>query len=138
MPKKIECNIKDQVKYSVNPCSISYSLKSLNKSEDFSHVQELIEDQQYKTFKCRSANFQTEDTVRMKVREFLVEIELMDSSLESAFNKKEEAYSLKITKGKALIQARHYVGFVRALETFLQSITCNRHSKDCFMLALPI
>lgn len=32
----------------------------------------------------------------------------------------------------------HYVGFVRALETFLQSITCNKKSKECYMLALPI
>lgn len=44
----------------------------------------------------------------------------------------------EINADGAILKADTYVGFVRALETLMQSITCNKRSKKCTMSYLPI
>ena len=46
---------------------------------------------------------------------------------------------MDIKAGEAKLKADHYVGFVHALETFIQSIECGKFSvKKCAMKKLPI
>lgn len=70
----------------------------------------------YKTFKCRSIRFGSADLNKLDAgAEMIVEIEIIDPTLKSAFTTKEESYSLKIARDKSTIQAKHYVGFVWGL-----------------------
>ena len=46
---------------------------------------------------------------------------------------------MSINKDETTINSDHYVGFVHALETFYQSITCDKlHITNCSMIKLPI
>lgn len=71
--------------------------------------------------------------------DYIVNIDVTDPKLQSAFATKDEAYRIKIDKQEAQINAEKYVGFVHALETFMQSITCDKyHVTNCSMIKLPI
>lgn len=51
-------------KQEINPCSMLFILKLLTKPKSVSHFGELIEDQMYKTFKCRSIHFGYADSIK--------------------------------------------------------------------------
>lgn len=64
---------------------------------------------------------------------------MTNPKLQSFTKTTEEAYSISIQEGKAEIKAHFYVGFVRALETLMQSVTCDKyHVRNCEMVKLPI
>ena len=66
-------------------------------------------------------------------------INVEDPKLQSAFETKDEAYKIVIARDGTTINAPKYVGFVHALETFMQSITCDKyHITNCSMIKLPI
>jgi hexosaminidase len=68
-----------------------------------------------------------------------VEIQVQDPTLKSAFTVKEEAYEAHINENNTILKADHYVGFVHALETFLQAIECPRYkTKNCELKHLPL
>lgn len=69
---------------------------------------------------------------------YIVEISVEDIKLRSVYTTEEEKYSLDVEENNAEIHAGTYVGFVRGLETFLQTFTCNKRSKNCSMAYLPI
>jgi N-acetyl-beta-hexosaminidase len=94
-----------------------------------------------KSFKCNIPNYVVTPTLKASLIgfSFKVEASILDPELRSVFTVEEEAYELNINQNDAQIEAKTYVGFVRALETFLQSIQCPRHKvKGCEIPNLPI
>ena len=146
MPNKLSCDIANNVERKFeDPCSILYSIQGDNSKQDFSHFIELIEHQQYKSFGCHVAHtvFVNQgkplESFKLIGFDYVVTVEVGDPALASVFTTKEEAYHLTITKSDAHISAKKYVGFVRGLETFMQSITCDKyHVTNCSMIKLPI
>jgi len=71
---------------------------------------------------------------------YTVEINIQDPSLKSAFTLEEESYKLAVDTKKATITAGTYVGFVRGIETFSQTVQCNqtRGQLTCELKNLPI
>ena len=65
-------------------------------------------------------------------------IDVVNPELKSSFKTNEEKYTAEITSEGAKLKSDTYVGFVRALETFMQSITCNKKATKCSMSYLPI
>ena len=71
--------------------------------------------------------------------DYKVEISIDDPELKSAFKTEEEQYELTITSKSAQMRSITFVGFVRGLETFMQSIRCARfRTKDCTLENLPL
>lgn len=70
---------------------------------------------------------------------YVVRVGLGDYRLRSVFETGREGYRIEIGDQGAEIRARSYVGFVWALETFMQSFTCPKlQSGNCTLLKLPI
>ena len=70
--------------------------------------------------------------------EYFVSIEVTNPKLQSAFSVDEEKYELNIDKNGTKITAPTYVGFVRGMETLMQSIECKMNFKDCLIRGIPI
>lgn len=107
------------------------------------HIRELIQHNQNKTFGCANAYIvfsnQKENLPEMK-QPYTIEINIQDPSLKSAFTVEEEFYRFSADEQKAVITAGTYVGFVRGLETFSQTVQCNstRGQLKCLLRNLPI
>lgn len=87
-----------------------------------------------KTLSCHLPNVVISPELGMEPQgfDYKVEISIDDAELKSAFKTEEEQYELTITSKSAQIRSITYVGFVRALETFMQSIRCARfRTKNC-------
>ena len=128
-----------------DPCAILYTIQGDKSKDDFSHFIELIEHMQYKTFGCHVAHVvvgnskNPQSEFKLIGFKYTVTINVEDPQLQSAIETKDEAYRITITKDGTTINAPKYVGFVHALETFMQSITCDKyHITNCSMIKLPI
>lgn len=75
----------------------------------------------------------------VKDNDYVVIIKITHPELKSVFNASEEKYSLKVTEKEAEISSETYVGFVRGIETFYQTIACTENKRlDCTLSKLPI
>lgn len=62
---------------------------------------------------------------------------MADRTLKSAFTVEEEKYSLSLSQSQGKLTSQTYVGFVRGLETFMQSFFCDGDG-TCSLKYLPI
>lgn len=125
-----------------DPCSILYKLTNVS-SDGKKHVVELLNHYQRKSYNCSVANVESSAVMSTSSFEYQAEIQIVDSTLRSAFTLEEESYELNATKEGAVLSSKTYVGFVRALETFTQLFQCHRFrtkldKKACNLTRLPI
>lgn len=93
------------------------------------------------TFHCHIPNIVISPTLNVEAIGFVhtVEVEITKPELASVFTTAEERYRLTVDAKKSQISSQTYVGFVRGLETLMQSISCpRRKNKDCFFARLPL
>lgn len=82
-----------------DPCSIVYLIKGDKEQNDYSAFQELIEHQQYKTFKCHVSHVlvgNTLDDYQLNGFKYKVYIDVTNPKLQSFTKTSEEAYSITI------------------------------------------
>lgn len=137
MPREIRCG--DENATLEDPCKILFHVKLTDTGNE--HVSEIISFQMKKTLHCPISNVVVAPTLDFDTANFAykVEVEIDDAALKSVFTTGEEQYQLSASLNGATIKSLTYVGFVRGLETFMQSIRCPRHKyKQCKITDLPL